>query len=298
MDSSDDGQILQEKAQTSREQRHSSLLQLPTFLLDTILDHLAVLDRCALALTCKMLVLHAHHNEHLEYIISAPPSLPALQKFFIRQLSSGWIPRDLRYCPDCGKFASIAEHHWRHVSEKFTRELTGRVAVLWRERREDGWLRYWIERWCEEPRYVSDGGSGGNGRTLKLDDPTALLCPRCAIVNPDTNAWRLRRVEKRNARHGYGNGHRYGANMTSTPGVGMDVPPSPSGSAARQRVAMTKSRLMSPGLNSPGSPGFDSSLGSVPLSPPPLPPMLSRGLVPRASEEALVSRYRQVPAWI
>jgi hypothetical protein len=266
-----------------------------------ILDHLNVLDRCALALTCKALLIHSHNNEHLEYIISAPPSLPSLQKFFIRQLSSGWIPRDLRYCPDCGKFVSIEEHHWRHISEKFTRELTGRVAVLWRERREDGWLRYWLERWCEEPRYDSDS-SGGSSRNLKLDDPTALICPRCAILNPDTNAWRLRRLEKRNARHGYG----YTPTI-QTRDLGMPTPVSPGGmSSTRERVlaaATAKNRLMSPGLNSPGSPSpslaslqsQSESLDKFTLSPP---PSLSRGLVSRNSEEGLVRRYRQVPAWI
>ena len=204
------------------------LLQLPSHVLDAIFDHLEVLDRCSLALSSKKLFLYARRNEHLDYVIHSPPDRASLQRFFELQLGRGWIPENLRYCPDCGKFVSTDQQHWRHVSEKYTREHTGRISQLWRERREDGWLRYWIERWCENGQDADN-----TARALRLEDMTQLLCPRCAIQNPDTNAWRTERLAVRNQRHG---------------GTG-------------------KVRLVSPGLNSP-------------------------------REAALVSRYRDVPAWI
>ncbi len=155
-----------------------------------------MVDRCSLALSSKSLFLYAQCNEHLDYIIHNPPEQQSLQRFFEKQLSHGWIPRDLRYCPDCGKFVSIDQHHWRHVSEKYTRELTGRVSQLWRERREDGWLRYWIERWCDAGQEVDS-----TARVLRLEDSTPLLCPRCAILNPETNTWRTNRLATRIQRH-------------------------------------------------------------------------------------------------
>jgi hypothetical protein len=185
-----------------------------------------VLDRCSLALCSKQTFVYAHYNEHLDYIITSPPNPDSLQSFFERQLGRGWISNNLRYCSDCGRFVSTDQHHWRHVSEKYTREHSGRISRLWRERREDGWLRYWIERWCEDGQDVD-----GAARVLGMEDVTDLVCPKCAILNPDTNAWRTRRAGQRNQWY------------------------------------KGKSRLLSPGLKSP-------------------------------REAALVSRYREVPAWI
>jgi predicted RNA-binding Zn-ribbon protein involved in translation (DUF1610 family) len=185
----------------TRPSQTSNLLRLPSHVLDIIFDDLDVLDRCSASLTCIHLLHFASKNEHLDYIISRPPSLLRLEQFFT-QLNRGWVRRDQhRYCPDCGKFMSIDPHHWRHVSEKYTREHTGRVAGIWRERREDGWLRYWIERWCS-----NDVGADGTSTAaaLRHEDSTALLCPRCAVVSPETNTWRLNRLAARNERHAAG----------------------------------------------------------------------------------------------
>lgn len=84
----------------------TKLLQLPSYILDAIFDRLEVLDRCTLALASKQLLIYAQQNEHLDYIMTGPPTLGSLQTFFQKQLGAGWIPNNLRYCPDCGKFVS------------------------------------------------------------------------------------------------------------------------------------------------------------------------------------------------
>lgn len=93
---------------------------------------------------------------------------------------------------------STDPYHWRHVSEKYTREHTGRVAEVWRERREDGWLRYWIERWCNADDRHSTAAA------LRHEDSTMLLCPKCAVISPETNQWRISRLAARNQRHAGG----------------------------------------------------------------------------------------------
>jgi phage FluMu protein Com len=173
----------------------SRVVRLPEHVLDLIFDELHVLDRCALALTCRRFLTFAQKNEHLDYIIHSPPHERDLQYFFEAQLGVGWIPADLRYCSDCGRFVSTDPIHWRHVVEKYTREHTGRISNEWRKRREEGWLKYWIDRWC------GDGSSDPNSQALFRSDATKRLCPRCAVLNPETNAWRLKRLEARTQKH-------------------------------------------------------------------------------------------------
>ena len=187
--------LWQDQPQTQQD-LPSKFLQLPGHILDAIFDQLEVLDRCTLALTSKQLLIYAQQNEHLNYIMTSPPSLGSLQTFFQKQLGAGWIPHGLRYCPDCGRFVSTDQLHWRHISEKYTREHTGRISQLWRHRREDGWLRYWIERWCQDSQDVDN-----TARALSMEDTTQLLCPKCAIQNPETNMWRTKRLAARNYRH-------------------------------------------------------------------------------------------------
>ena len=218
--------LLQDQPRGLERDLPTKLLQLPNHILDAIFDQLEVLDRCSLALASKQFLVHAQQNEHLEYLMTRPPTLEALQIFFQKQLGAGWISSDLRYCSDCGKFVSTDQLHWRHVSEKYTREHTGRISRLWRDRREDGWLRYWIERWCEDTPDADD-----TARALSMEDTTPLLCPKCAIQNPETNIGRTKRLAQRNDRH------------------------------------RGRTRLVSPGLRS-------------------------------LREGALVSRYKEVPAWI
>ncbi len=112
--------------------------------MDLIFEELDVLDRCTFALTSRTILCLAQRNEHLDYIIQSPPGEHRIQHFFEIQLGHGWIPTDLSYCPDCGRFVSTDQTHWRYVSEKYTREHSGNIARVWRERREDGWLRYVI----------------------------------------------------------------------------------------------------------------------------------------------------------
>lgn len=162
------------------------ILQLPVEILNDIFDELDILDRCALAFGSKRLSQVALTQGHLDYLLNQPPDLGALQHFFQHQLGRGWVPVDLQYCPDCGKFGSTAQGYWRMVSEKHSREMSGRVATLWRQRREDGWLRYWIERWCLSGYHCDDRTT----RALIREDQTVLVCPRCAIQNVDCNRWR------------------------------------------------------------------------------------------------------------
>lgn len=169
------------------------ILQLPIEILNSIFDGLDILDRCALALCSRRLSQVALTQEHLEYLLNKPPDLRALQHFFQNQLGRGWIPVDLQYCPDCGKFGSTAQGYWRMVSEKYSREMSGRVAALWRQRREDGWLRYWIERWCLTGYHCEDRTT----RALIREDQTILTCPRCAIQNVECNRWRELKSQRR-----------------------------------------------------------------------------------------------------
>ena len=172
------------------------ILKLPAEILNVIFDELDVLDRCVLALCCKRLTLLAHTQEHLDYLLTKPPNPSTLQYFFQHQLGHTWIPSDLQYCPDCGKFVSTAQTHWRVVSEKHSRELSGRVSQLWRNRRDDGWLRYWIERWCLSGYRCDDRTT----RALIREDHTILVCPRCAMQNPEYHAWRQFKSQRPSAR--------------------------------------------------------------------------------------------------
>jgi predicted RNA-binding Zn-ribbon protein involved in translation (DUF1610 family) len=190
-------------------------MRLPPHVVDLIFDELDVLDRCSLALVCKRFLRFANKNEHLDYIISRPPPLYRLEQFFYN-LSRGWITRDLRYCPDCGKYMSKDPHYWRHISEKYTREHTGRVAEIWRERREDGWLRYWIERWCNGDDHHSTAAA------LRQEDSTTLLCPKCAIVSPETDQWRTSRLAARNERHA-GHARRIVSPGMNSPYIGLST---------------------------------------------------------------------------
>ncbi|KIW61751.1 hypothetical protein PV05_01836 [Exophiala xenobiotica] len=164
-------------------------LDLPAEILDIIFDDLDILDRCSLALCCRQLCRIAWSNEHLEYSLIEPPSIRSLQYFFQCQLGRGWIPDTLRYCPDCGKFASTTQVQWRAISEKQTREMSGRVSRLWRARREDGWLRYWIDRWCMDEFDRPDKVT----MTLLQQDPTTPVCPKCAMQSTEGNRWRLKK---------------------------------------------------------------------------------------------------------
>lgn len=157
-------------------------------MVDRIFEELHILDRCCLALCSKILLKHAQANEHLEYLIDCPPTRAQIQTFFETQLGQGWVSSDLRYCSDCGRLVTTSAAYWRYTSERLTREKSGRISDIWRQRREDGWLRYWIERWCVSRIWPEDATASA----LKLEDETTLVCPRCAVVNPDCNAWRRR----------------------------------------------------------------------------------------------------------
>lgn len=161
-------------------------LPLPVHLIDRIFDELGILDRCCFALCSKSLLNQAAASEHLDYILAFPPSREELQTFFEIRLGRGWVNGSARYCVCCGKFASTDAVEWRLISERFTRERSGYVADLWRDRRNDGWLRYWIERWCVNESPGEDSAES----SIRREDKTILLCPRCAVMDPDNNDWR------------------------------------------------------------------------------------------------------------
>lgn len=185
-------QILAEGANERRTSKLRRIQHLPEPILDLVFDHLQILDRCCLALCCKLLFKHAAQNEHLIYLLTQPPSPEQLRKFFEERLGGDWLRGRLKYCTDCGRYQSKSGAHWRDISEKYTRERSGRIPGLWKSRREDGWLRYWIERWSDS--YVQEPDAGA--LLLRRDDPTTIVCPRCSIVNVECNAWRLNRTRQ------------------------------------------------------------------------------------------------------
>jgi hypothetical protein len=157
-----------------------------------IFDRLEILDRCCFALCCRSLLKHATKYEYLQYRLTDPPCPEQLRDFFERRLGGDWLPGRLKYCTDCGCFQSTSGAHWRDISEKYTRERSGRIPGLWKLRREDGWLRYWIERWSDQDIQEPDAGS----LLLRREDPTAIVCPRCSVLNVECNAWRLDKMRQ------------------------------------------------------------------------------------------------------
>lgn len=168
--------------------REGAHLPIPSPVIDYIFDELNILDRCCLALCNRALLNHAVKNEHLHYLLNDPPSRKDLQDFFERRLGRGWVGNRLRYCGCCGLFVSIQTIHWRLISERWTRERSGSIADLWRARRDDGWLRYWIERWCSEPLDMGHWAASA----IRKEDRTRLLCPKCAILDTENNDWRCK----------------------------------------------------------------------------------------------------------
>lgn len=185
-------EILAESRIEHLSRRPRKIQDLPEHILDLIFDRLDILDRCCFALCCKSLLKHAAQNEHLVYLLTDPPSPDRLREFFEGRLSGDWLQGRLKYCTDCGRYQSTSGAHWRDISEKYTRERSGRIPGLWKSRREDGWLRYWIERWSEINVQEPDAGA----LLLRKDDPTAIICPRCSVVNIECNAWRLNRTRQ------------------------------------------------------------------------------------------------------
>lgn len=166
-----------------------TIQDLSEHILDLIFDRLDILDRCCFALCSRSLLKQAAHNEHLQYLLTHPPSPDRLRDFFEGRLGGNWLQGRLKYCTDCGRFQSRSSQEWRDISEKYTRERSGRIPGLWKSRREDGWLRYWIERWSDQDVQEPDVGA----LLLRREDPTTIVCPRCSVVNVDCNAWRLNR---------------------------------------------------------------------------------------------------------
>lgn len=88
------------------------LLNMPTEVILSISDHLDVLDRAALALSCKELASKLVAYSQLEWdgITAYLPSNPEpsatdpLLQFFGERLTNGWIPSCLKYCKNCGKY--------------------------------------------------------------------------------------------------------------------------------------------------------------------------------------------------
>lgn len=84
------------------------LLNMPDEILLSICDKLDFLDRTVLALTCKSLAakLQGHNllcwdgpaNYHLS------PGLGKLESFFEKRLQKDWVPSELKYCRNCGKY--------------------------------------------------------------------------------------------------------------------------------------------------------------------------------------------------
>jgi hypothetical protein len=185
-------QILPEIPHKAPVRRPRKIEDLPEDILDLIFDRLEILDRCCFALCSRSLLTQAVQNEHLQYLLTHPPPPEQLREFFEGRLGGNWLQGKLKYCTDCGRFQSTSGAHWRDTSEKYTRERSGRIPGLWKSRREDGWLRYWIERWSDQDVQEPDAGA----LLLRREDPTTIVCPRCSVVNVDCNAWRLNRTRQ------------------------------------------------------------------------------------------------------
>lgn len=60
-------------------------------------------------------------------------------------------------------------------------------------------------------------------RALRVEDDTALVCPRCAVVSEEANEWRVNRVRNRNQRNGVGVQGK-GKVWLNSPGLGLVSP--------------------------------------------------------------------------
>ena len=101
------------KCETTYHNKPSTLSNLPTEVLLDISEELNILDRAALALSCKDVAAKLETHNHLDWdgpnkYVARQPNLPfpfdALLYFFQETLANGWVPRTLRYCQHSRKF--------------------------------------------------------------------------------------------------------------------------------------------------------------------------------------------------
>ena len=166
------------------------LLNMPTEVILHISETLDVLDRAALALSCKDLAAKLNAHNHLDWDGSSiyPCAYPehsysdSLLKFFGERLTSGWIPSTLKYCKHCGKYGPHDDtEYWL---KKLKKEFGGKHGSASR----------FIER-----EFLTDSEVCTYGLYLKdFQDPWQLLlddaCPRCQAL---FGYWRLARQEGR-----------------------------------------------------------------------------------------------------
>lgn len=159
----------------------SPLQNLPTEILLGISGHLDILDRAALALSCKDVAarLVAHH--HLDWDGAAEyaarqPRLPfpfdSLLYFFQDVLAQGWVPRTLKYCPTCRKYAPRDDPaYWL---ERVRMEFAG----------GSGWLSRIVgKEWLSPDRsqICANRIEEASGLWV-LEDSRGISCPRCVLV--------------------------------------------------------------------------------------------------------------------
>lgn len=113
--------------------KRALLLNMPAEVILQISEILDVLDRAALALSCKDLAAKLNAHEHLDwdgsptYPYACPEHLSSdlLFMFFGERLASGWIPSTLKYCKHCGKYGPCdnADYWFNRIKEEFGGKL-------------------------------------------------------------------------------------------------------------------------------------------------------------------------------
>ncbi len=114
----------------------AKLLDMPNEIFLLISTELGILDRAALALSCKDFAAKLDSFNHLawdgpaEYVAQSPftAGKDELLSFFRHRLGKGWAPSDVKYCHICGKYGPLAdEGYW---VERLKTKFTGKRGML------------------------------------------------------------------------------------------------------------------------------------------------------------------------
>ncbi|KAF7514036.1 hypothetical protein GJ744_004361 [Endocarpon pusillum] len=165
--------------------KESMLLNMPTEVILQISEKLDVLDRAALALSCKDLAAKLNAHNHLDWdeLWTYPWIHPdecnsdVLLKFFRERLTSGWIPSTLWYCEYCGKYGPRNDTKcWlNRLKKEFDGKHRGMSRFI-----EEYCLTYGVE--C-----LPDDEISSHAPLIKFkdEDPGQIYlvgaCPRCQV---------------------------------------------------------------------------------------------------------------------
>ncbi len=195
LDRTSDSQVTKNTKKAVRQNKVLPLLTMPIEVLLDISDKLDILDRAALALTCKDIAAKLDAYDHLDwdgpgrYLPREPPfdAAKQLQSFFTVRLGKGWVSPslDLKFCFSCGKFVRLGGLTYWY--EKLKAEFVGKQGALSRHV-ETHFLR--MNSYCG----IVDQFVAICGFWRKYDE---FCCPRCQakltyrpprLVGPSTSS--------------------------------------------------------------------------------------------------------------